>query len=228
MIIKNINKYYDRIRLLIGLYYDGKTTSEQEKELFDFFEERNTATMPEDLREHADVFRTLNTLNTPFPNKKFLETIEKSVKRENRVQRITSGKFGYIVSGIAACFLVAVIVSLLFTRNDINEDQNIRLIASRDTIVNRNDSLAIVTDKLVTAKTVKKSSAQKYSKNIITNQNTSDGFTVITDPEQAEAILMKIDKIFNKTIDNALSKGLENKDNLQNIDHILDNSLNKI
>ena len=113
MINKDQNKTYARIRFLIELYYDGRTSPRQEKEIFSFFNSRNKRTLPDDLRQEASYFETMALFQMQVPDKKLLEEIDKAISLENQKSDRKQQRFGYRVWAAVACAAAAILVAII-------------------------------------------------------------------------------------------------------------------
>ena len=95
----------NRIKQLLKLYDEAKTTDAEEAELADFF--RTATDIPEDLQDYAVLFSVLDSADTLFNDK------ELEVKPQKTIRK------WWWAAGIAAAIIV--VVGLFLWSNDTKE-----------------------------------------------------------------------------------------------------------
>lgn len=101
MKMMNDSTKYNRIRDLIARWYDGNTTAEEEHQIRSFFNSTDIEALPDDLRQEAMVFGTLDGITTEFPDNELLAEIEAEVAREQQPAK-PRRRLGLRLAAIAA------------------------------------------------------------------------------------------------------------------------------
>lgn len=108
----NDSTKYNRIARLIADWYDGATSREEEMEIINFFRDTDPVTLPEALRQEAEVFATISDLSAECPDKELLAEIEAEVAREQSVAKPRRLGLRLVSAAVAASVAVLLIVGL--------------------------------------------------------------------------------------------------------------------
>lgn len=84
----NKSTHYNRIRQLIADWYDGNISPADEKEIIRFFKEADAGSLPDDLRQEATVFHSVDMLTADNPDKALIAEIEAEANRERNSRRL--------------------------------------------------------------------------------------------------------------------------------------------
>lgn len=114
----------DKIRGLISLYFNGETSSEQEKNLYDFFINHNKDELPEDLKVYYDLLFSL-AFFSESPPQEFIEKF-KTPHLKNNTSNLSSSrlKLSFWLSLSAAVF-IGVIISIPFLYKELERQDHI-------------------------------------------------------------------------------------------------------
>ena len=105
----------NRIKQLLKLYDEAKTTDAEEAELADFF--RTATDVPEDLQDYAVLFSVLDSADTLFNNEKSLPL---PLLKEGHSKVLPGFRRGWWAIGIAAAIIV--VVGLFLWSNDTTDE----------------------------------------------------------------------------------------------------------
>lgn len=203
----NCNYDIDHIRRLLDRYYRAETSPEDEETLGRFFSEVNGADMPEDLAADQKVFTAMMDLH-PMPDEcvvpdNLLDKLNSIVEQTKPMPAVKpQKKFHNILrySGIAAAACIALAIIMVFMRPTENEspidmEYTAEVVSEMPKEVPEVPVLAESSKPEMVEPKVDHHAKKAESTAITQNEAEEDGFIEITDPEEAQEILLKIGKL---------------------------------
>ena len=97
------NEIKHNIKDLIILYFEGGTTPEQEKYIFDYFNNHKKEELPKEMSDYYFIFSLLRYI-TMEPPADLIEKIEQSVNKQKKLSVYKREKWLTILSAAAAVF----------------------------------------------------------------------------------------------------------------------------
>ena len=212
----NSNEIKQNIKDLIILYFEGRTTSEQEKFIYDYFSSHKKEDLPKDMSEYYFIFSLLPYIAMEPPSV-LVDKLEKAVKRQKNLSVSKKEKWLTILSTAAAVFFGLLLI-YPFCKPELHDIENapplmsinIKMPEERTSI-----KTCIINEKSQCLNIPKRMSLnKKYTNNISKNlekqekkveDNCNYPYYEITDLEEASKFLenthLQFATIFSKSIE---------------------------
>lgn len=233
----NDSTKYNRIARLIADWYDGATNREEEMEIINFFRDTDPATLPEALRQEAEVFATIGDLSAECPDKELLAEIEVEVAREQSAEK-PRRRLGLRLVAVAVAASVAVLLIV-----GLGHDTDTQLIAEAHQDVQAEQNMTEYADNAFTPvdsvpaidtpdETVPDSApatrirTPRHEKTVVPERTIADaaepgGYIDIEDPEEAARILEEVNRHYSRALAMTTKAIIETDNALDNTREII-------
>lgn len=201
----------DHIRLLLHSYYEGKTTPEEELHLEAFFRDTPAWEIPESMAVDRKVFSSVASLHPvtsemEIPDDLFEKVSEISsscdAKHTKKTQRNRATRIQYALAAACACLILTFGIRRMNTPTDIHT-KTFEYMSESPTKLSEPPSKAAPEEETMpdASKTPSSSISNTQRKDNTITENEiepnrlEDGFIEITDPEEAEKIVLEIGRL---------------------------------
>lgn len=201
----------DNIRTVLHKYYEGETTLEEEMHLEAYFRDTPSREIPEDLALDRRIFTSLVSFHPSVsgmevPDDLFERISEILVsnadRHNNKIQRNRTIRIGYVIAAACACLILILGIRWMTTETDIPA-KTLKYASEPTVKLTDPPSEPSPREKSVpeTSKTPSISTAVIHRRSNTIPENADepnrleDGFIEITDPEEAEKIVMEIGRL---------------------------------
>ena len=201
----------DKLRLLLHKYYEAETTPEEEILLESFFRETPAWEIPEEMTHDFRLFSAMAELHPSAANMEIPDGLFEKIydisgtsgaKRIIKTQRNHTRHIGYALAAACACILLAIGMNWMTAPREIKTKP---IEYSVESPKEQPVQPSILSDEMETQtdspepRHISKAPRPRQSKAMVENEDISnemeDGFIEITDPEEAEKIVIEIGKL---------------------------------
>lgn len=201
----------DHIRCLLHSYYEGETTPEEELHLEAYFRDTPEWEIPEDLASDLRLFYSMASLHPSASDMEIPDGLYNKISEipTNRIsqnnetkQRKLASRLGYVMAAACACLILALGIKYLTASNE-NDTKTIEYAA--ESPVNQPAQPSAISSEVKTKpeslETTSIPITQTHRRNnkiagsAVQLNRMEDGFIEITDPEEAEKIIIEIGRL---------------------------------